>query len=438
MKEKLSRCILLFLTVILTANLFTNITSSLVLSFLIIASQLFCLHKEDSAIVFILLASVFGAFYAQEGVRFIGSVLTWGSAAFLLKDLVSYRNCWLSNFKPLLFFLIVVFFSIITTVGGSYSASKFTAMLMNAVIFTIAFSHLMLFPNKHSLGHIGVMYVLYSIFLLGYMNELMGVKISTNSLLYSFAAFRYDINEYLAGDKEIFHINYQDIGMHGCIGLILVLFSEGRNAKRFRTIVVVLSGLIVWYAAARQAILLFAVIWLTYFALYKGLSFKNISLILLLIIGAYILSLNLDAQSLDFLMGSTEGKESARHRIVQTAMSQFYANPLTGVGFGRFYIDGEYGCNEHNLFVELLTEMGIVGFLVFICSSVSLLFKSYHHIKENTHYFTPFLLILLSYLLRSMVSSDLRETIVILILVICIKMTCKNQKSRYENCVYLS
>lgn len=438
MKEKLSRCILLFLTIILTANLFTNITSCLVLSFLIIASQLFCLHKEDSAIVFILLASVFGAFYAQEGVRFIGSVLTWGSAAFLLKDLASYRNSWLSNFKPLLFFIIVVLFSIITTAGGNYSATKFSAMLMNAVIFTIAFSHLLLFPNKHSLGHIGVMYVLYSLFLLGYMNELMGVKISTNSLLYSFAAFRYDINEYLAGDKEIFHINYQDVGMHGCIGLVLILFSEDKNAKRFRSMVVILSGLIVWYAAARQAILLFAVIWLTYFALYKGLSFKNIILLSLLIIGVYTLFLNLDTQSLDFLMGSTEGKESARHRIVQTAMSQFYANPLTGVGFGRFYIDGEYGCNEHNLFVELLTEMGIIGFLVYICSSIFPLFKCYHRIKGNIHFYAPFLLILLSYLLRSMVSSDLRETIVILILILCIKMTCRNQKSRYGNFVYLS
>ena len=92
MRDKLNKYILLVLAVLLTVNMFTGITNSLTLSFLIIASQLFCLRKEDSAIVFMLLGSVFGSFYAQEGVRFIGSILIWGSAVFMLKDLISYKN----------------------------------------------------------------------------------------------------------------------------------------------------------------------------------------------------------------------------------------------------------------------------------------------------------------------------------------------------------
>ena len=427
MRDTLNKYILLVLKVLLTANMFTGITNSLTLSFLIIASQLFCLRKEDSAIVFMLLGSVFGSFYAQEGVRFIGSILIWGSAIFMFKDLISYKNNWFSNFWPLCIFIFVVLFSIITTTGGNYSGEKFIAMLMNIVTYTIAFSHLILFQEKHSFGNIGLMFILYSLFLLGYMNELMGIKASLNSLLYSFAGFRNEINDYIAGDKDVFHINYQSIGVHGCIGLIFTLFSVDKTSKRFNAFVVVLSALVVWYAAARQAILLYAIIWLAYLSVYKGLKFKNLLLIFLFIVGGYTILLSLDSQSLEFLLGSTEGKDSARDNIIQTAMSQFYANPLMGVGFGRFHINGEFGCNEHNLFVELLAEMGIIGFLVFIWFTINPLIKSYNLIKQNIQTISPFILILLSYFLRSMVSADLRETIVILIIILCIRMSCKNK-----------
>lgn len=144
-------------------------------------------------------------------------------------------------------------------------------------------------------------------------------------------------------------------------------------------------------------------------------------------VGGYTILSSLDSQSLEFLLGSTEGKDSARDNIMQAAMSQFYANPLMGVGFGRFHINGEYGCNEHNLFVELLAEMGIIGFLVFIWFAINPLIKSYNLIKQNIQTISPFILILLSYFLRSMVSADLRETIVILIIILCIRMSCKNK-----------
>lgn len=425
MRKIISRYILFILAVVLTANLFFSITSSLMLSFIIIAIQLLCLRKEDSAFLFLLLGSTFGAFYAQNGVRFVGSFLVWGSALYLLKDLLSYGTNWLSNYKPLLFVIFLILISILITTGGSYSTEKFIAMMMNVVQYTIAFSHLILYNEKHSFGHIGLMFVLYSIFLLVFMNEQMGVKINLNTLLFSFAGFRDDINEYIAGDKEVFHVGYQSIGLHGCMGLIYALFSADKYAKQFRTLIIVLSALVVWYAAARQAILLYAVIWLAYFTIYKGLSIKNIIMISLLIIGGYVQLLNLDNDSIEFLMGSTEGKNSARDRIMETAMSQFYNNPVFGTGFGRFFIDGEYGCNEHNLFVELLTELGVIGFLSYIGLCAKPLISSYHFIKRNMLTYAPYLLILFSYFLRSMVSSDLRETIVILILSLCIHMGCK-------------
>lgn len=422
MRDKLKRCILFVLAVLLTANLFTNITNSLILSFLIIVSQLLCLRKEDSAIVFMLMGSFLGSFYAQEGVRFIGSILIWGSTLLMIKDLLNYKNNWLSSFFPLVLFILVVLVSIVSTTGGNYSVDKFTSMLINTIVYTIAFSHLSLYKDKHTFPNIGFMFVLYSLFLLGYMNELINTKASLETLLYSFAGLRYEINDYIAGDKDIWHVNYQDIGMHACLGMVFTLFTNNGNAKKNKLYIVVLTFLVVWYAAARQAILLYVLILFAYFALYQGLKLKSVILITILILGCNALLSSLDNQSLDFLLGSTEGKDSARNNIMNMAMTQFHAKPVFGVGFGRFYYQGEYGCNEHNLFVELLTEMGVFGLLIFMYSCLKPLIDSYSYIKKNIKEVSVFLLVLLSYFVRSMVSSDLRETIIVLIIILCINM----------------
>lgn len=425
MGQSYKNYLLLALALLLTGNLFFNITSCLVLSFIIIAVQLLCLRKEDSTFIFLLLGSVFGAFYAQNGVRFVGSVLSWGSALVLLIDLMRHKRNWYTNYYPLLFYIFIIILSILSTRGGSYSSEKFISMMMNVIPYTIAFSHLMLFRENHSFGHIGLMFVLFSIFLLGFMNEQMGVKADLNSILFSFAGFRAEINEYLGGDKEVFHVNYQTIGMYGCMGLIYTLFSTGKESKQFRILVFILSVFVVWYSSARQSLLLFVIIVLSYFVLYKGLSVKNVFMLSLIFLGGFLLLQNLDSTSFDFLMGSTEGKDSARNRIIQDAISQYWQNPISGVGFGRFVHAGEYGCNEHNLFVELLTELGIIGFAIFIFLCVKPLFVSYKFVKQHIQTYAPFILILFSYFLRSMVSSDLRETVVILILALCIQMGTK-------------
>lgn len=422
MKDKFSIYTLFVLSFLLLANLFTHITNSLTLSFLIIILQLLCLRKEDSVIVFMLMGSVLGSFYAQEGVRYIGSILTWGAALFMFKDLSNYKSKLLLNFLPLIFFLFIVVVSIISTQGGNYSFSKFTFMLMNAIVYIIAFTHLCLYNYKHNFYKIGFMFIIYSLFLIGYMNELINTKISIETLIYSFAGFRNEINDYISGNKDVWHVNYQDIGIHACLGLVLSLFTNNSTEKKYKSYIIVLAFFVVWYSAARQAILSFVIILLSYLGLYKGLKLKNIILIFIFMLIGYALLSNIDNQSFEFLFGSTEGKGSARDNIINVAMIQFHENPIFGVGFGRFYYQGEYGCNEHNLFVELLTEMGVFGFLFFIYLLLNPLINSYSYIKNNIKDISVFLLILLLYFLRSMVSSDLRETIIVLIIILCINM----------------
>ena len=209
--------------------------------------------------------------------------------------------------------------------------------------------------------------------------------------------------------------------MYACIGLIFSLFSKESNCKVIKYLAITFSFIVVWYSSARQAFLVFVLTLLLYGVLFKKLNIKY--LIFISIVGGvgYMWKTIMEAESVAFLMGATEGEGSGRDRIIKVAMNQFYQNPLFGVGFGRFFIDNEYGCNEHNLFVEILTELGIIGFFFFFIPILNSFVSSYRYIKKYILEFSPFLCLFLAYFVRSLVSSDLRESIIVLILALVIK-----------------
>ena len=414
---------LLFSLAALTlVNVFTGSIACLIISYLIIFAMLSCLKIADAAIVFLLLSSVFGAFYAQNGIRFIGSILMFVSSIYLLIDIMKSKKPVLNFFWPVLLFWTAAIISSVTSSGGSYSMEKILTMVLNSIVYIIAFLHLALFREKHIFSAIGIIFIIIGLFELCYMNELLGVRADLSSLFISFAGIRQDISQYTMGGKEVFTLNYQAIGMHGCLGLVFMLFDNKTKLSGLYYIMAVISFFVVWYSSARQAILVFAFIILTYFTIHKKMKFSYILLLGFVVLTSYLFLFQLDSQSYGFLIGENEGRDSARDFIMQTAMSQYKTNPLTGVGFGRFFIDGEYGNNEHNLFVELLTEMGIIGLLLFVILFMRSFTNSWSSLKRRVVEVSPFLLLLMSYFIRSMVSSDLRETIIVLIIPICISV----------------
>lgn len=421
MKERIKIYILVFLAILMIANLFLAFMPSFPIAFIILFVQFYCLRKEDWAFVFLILGTVFGAYFAQNGIRFVGSTLMLVSSVVLLYGLRQQLFEFLKSFAPLYLFLALALFSIAISTGGDYSASKFTSMLIAVVIYSIAYVHLLLRSREHNMLYIGFMILIYSLFMVYYMTEIMGTRLSLESFLYSFAGFRNDLNTYKYESRDAFTINYQELGMYACVGLVFSIFSRASNSKWLKLLAIVFSFVVVWYSSARQAFLVFVLILLSYAVLSKKLNIKYLVFLSVILMLGYTWMFFLDAKSMAFLMGSTEGEGSARDRIIKVAMSQFYQNSLLGVGFGRFYIDNEYGCNEHNLFVELLAEMGIVGLLFFFVPILNAFVSSYKYIKRHILEFSPFLCLFLAYFVRSLVSSDLRETILVLIMALVIK-----------------
>lgn len=70
-----------------------------------------------------------------------------------------------------------------------------------------------------------------------------------------------------------------------------------------------------------------------------------------------------------------------RTKMWAVAMDCFLENPVLGIGWGRFKYRNLKEWNAHNIYVQLLAETGIVGFLVYIFFFISTLVKSWQYLK---------------------------------------------------------
>src|SRR5699024_7160960 len=84
---------------------------------------------------------------------------------------------------------------------------------------------------------------------------------------------------------------------------------------------------------------------------------------------------------------SSSGDESTSQRLVlyDTALNNFYENPIFGKGIGSFSNEiGRY-YYPHNIFLEVLNDFGVIGFVVLLFFLVMLLRKSIWIIKQKSY-----------------------------------------------------
>ena len=82
---------------------------------------------------------------------------------------------------------------------------------------------------------------------------------------------------------------------------------------------------------------------------------------------------------LDSIAGAIEGKDitSGRSRLYAWAIELFKRNPLFGIGWGRFRttvvgnVTKVYDYEVHNIYLQLLAETGIIGFVAFTATFVT-------------------------------------------------------------------
>lgn len=209
---------------------------------------------------------------------------------------------------------------------------------------------------------------------------------------------------------------YQQIGMLALYA-VTIIFSQV-DFKLPSTLFYALCGFqLILMSGARQAILGLAIILTIRFVVINTVSKQNkntISRFMGIIVGLIIsyfviMAVFLNVGSDAITQTISEG-DTGRALLFFDAISIFKDYPIAGAGIGGFHaITGHVW--PHNFVLELLCETGILGIIASFLLLIIPLIKKKTGLMHITNSNQFFFLIILSVVMRIMVSSDLRESI---------------------------
>ncbi len=320
-------------------------------------------------------------------------------------------------------------------------------LLFTLVIFLSSIKHIDTELTKESLKFF-IGYCLFG-FCLGTISNmsiarskrfnLIWIVFITGFLIYAFYDQWPVINQrfYLTGSENTNIVNNAQIGFLFYFFALCVLFKFHSSMKIIERIVIITlliaCSIVGFYTGSRTAFFGFLIsfgIYLFYYSHIKLNKTYPIIVVCLIIAISFVLlpyvnkSIKTryvkafeDAKTITRnLMSDDSSTDNVdiRLRIWKDALNKFKKNPVLGSGFGISYhdkISGMTWVHPHNIILEILTEIGIVGFCIFlilfglIFAKAFLIFKQISGTDRLTFFFYP--LSLLFFFIYSSLHTDL-------------------------------
>jgi len=355
-----------------------------------------CNRYELAISALLLGTTVFGAIGAYIGVAGLGKMLGLLSL-FVLKDtLLS-----LKKNKDLIVTLLIIFFicSVFYLLGPktTVSSNKLFDIIYHSIIYLIAFNALIGHSTWIRFEHLALALLW---FVVCYVFVVYGFELSSSGIdilqISGIRIARTEVNllTALVGDLNLggSTVNYQLIGNSSAIGLlfIAVSFLSTRNTRKLTVgwlMVICLGLILILISGARQSILLLAISLASFLFIKKGIDRYRVCKLLLftalMIVLVIIAGIANETPIIIALFEGGKGVSAIMNRDANfdAAMELIALKPLLGHGLGGFYIplfgvaSGEYRFFPHNVFLELWSEMGLIGMLMFLSSWAILYFK---------------------------------------------------------------
>ncbi len=207
--------------------------------------------------------------------------------------------------------------------------------------------------------------------------------------------------------------------------LCLYVFNniKGKKWKIFSVFAIVSNIIASFVLLSRVVVLCSILILLIYFLLVRSSNKKIRGKIVFIfsVIGALIYAFdNFDLSRIFKNLSFSDTSSISRFEAGSIGLYIFSKYPILGSGVGRYFeraytnryinIDGTTGLiDPHNMYILILSEMGILGILVTIFLLIAL-FKSFSYIREKTLRQTAYIT-LLAFLFDSLGGSDLFNNI---------------------------
>ena len=174
-------------------------------------------------------------------------------------------------------------------------------------------------------------------------------------------------------------------GVNACyisifLGIIFLKLMFEKSGKKINTIWLIL-GIIALFLTGKRGMLVFTVISIIMIFIYtsyidKKNIFKYLIIILLIGIIGYAIIINIpEARNVFEKMQKLEESGdmlNGRDYLWGRTINIFKNNFLAGIGIGA--IPSAIGEYAHNIYIELLAEVGVVGFLLYICAILTSFF----------------------------------------------------------------
>ena len=220
-------------------------------------------------------------------------------------------------------------------------------------------------------------------------------------------------------------LTYHSVGIPAMMGIALIISSLELSKLRKRNVVTLLLPLIILLliAQARQAIFGTFIILFIRLIIDTRISIdKKIWFSLILAATSLFIIINLKSEAIEGSMNATTFSQSL-NRDYNNAFKILETDFILGKGLGGFSTNGARAY-PHNLFLELLCELGMVGtLLIVMIVFVPLVVKTdrFRLLTISNFYALP---LIIAIFIRSMMSSDLIDSITLITAIIVIS---KNQ-----------
>lgn len=118
------------------------------------------------------------------------------------------------------------------------------------------------------------------------------------------------------------------------------------------------------------------------------------------------------------LIGQVDESVAERVSYYQSALAAISQHPITGVGLGgwpMFQGSGDIALHPHNIFLEILAETGIIGFILFVAFSLLSVHNLIRVFSFSSSAHIAIVLITLTSFCNALKSGDLHDNIVLFI-----------------------
>lgn len=393
------------LIVMLFASLFIQQVPVLLILVLTFAIQLTRVSLVENTYLLLRGFSVIaGAAFISKGISGIGGGFYYLGFLLLLWGISTKKNNFFvskENVRPFIILILLFTVSILITSGGDASGDKLYKTVYNGIGAMAAF--ILLFSNINTLSpRIGLYLLIYGILLLRVAIDSNGIA-GPQSLL-DFGFMRLQTEAISNANPDAFTISYHFPGYYFLEGLsILLIIKKCSRANLYWFCFIGL--LIALYSGARQTIVI-AIVIMVLMAFFESQRHKMVFIIPLILSVLYFI-VSSSSEIVDLFGGGsleTMSERDIRDILRLSAIEQFLSSPWLGVGFGRFFFNGEYGYYPHNLIFELLCEVGIIG----SCVVIFLLFKGIRNMQIVSN---GYMYMLLVFFLGAMISGCMFDNI---------------------------